>query len=61
MVKMVTKKYYGDEDMGYTVPAVDMSPKSAKRALIHNENDGIYVSMPEQRKIALEIRAEEKK
>lgn len=48
---------YGDEDLGYLVLTRDMSPEQARIYLESNINDGIYMLMPEQRRLALEKRA----
>lgn len=56
---METQRKYGDENTGYAVLSRDMSPKDAKQYLEANMNDGIYMQMNEQRRIALHLRAED--
>ena len=54
---MATKKIYGDENSGYTIPAWKLSPQGARQVIRENINDGIYMQMPDVRLIALEKRA----
>lgn len=56
---MKTQRKYGDE--GYSIPAESMSLEDARRYLDENVNDGIYMQMNEQRRIALELRVKDKK
>ncbi len=50
---------YGDETLGYSLQARDMTPEGARAYLEHNINDGIYMLIPDERRMALEKRAGE--
>lgn len=57
--KMVTQRKYGDENTGYSVLAIDISPEDAKKYLESNNNDDITMHMNPRRTSALIERAKE--
>ena len=53
---MEAQKQYGDEELGYRVLVRDMTPEQARDYLEINIRDGIYMQMPDERRIALHKR-----
>ena len=55
----MTEKLYGDEESGYKFLARDLTPEQAREILRINLDDGIYMQMPENRRLALHQRLDE--
>lgn len=53
------QRLYGDEKLGYSILARDMSPEDAREYLETTINDGIYDKIPTGRRSALLKRMEE--
>ncbi|HLA23513.1 MAG TPA: hypothetical protein VJZ93_03205 [Candidatus Nanoarchaeia archaeon] len=55
----VVQKVYGDENLGYSVLARDMTPEEAKRYYESSFVDGVAMQMPRERLDAVKLRGED--